>query len=531
MKKLFIISIVIFSFACFFSTSASEDRLTLTVTPPLIKINISPGEVWSSSVKVVNNNPRDLEVFASVMDFKSGQEGGIVFIKEKDSQAGERFLLSHWVEISREPILIPAYQSRQVPFTIRVPLDAEPGGKYATVLVGTGPVAQDISGTGIRISTLVSSLILANVRGEVIEEARIREFSTEKSFYQKPEVRFTLRMENTGNVHIQPQGEIRIFNLWGKERGLIPINHKTEYGNVLPQSVRKWNFLWQGEESLLEAGRYKAVLTLIYGNEAKKTVSETVYFWVLPLVPTAGILGGFFFFFLFTFLMIRAYVRRAVFLAQKEAATAAGVKLPPRILIRKIASKTVDGLAPVNFQKKRPKTKNIFAIFVFWIRKYFVSFLVIAVFISGIVAASFYFKDVLKETRDFEVVVEEEEDGLAEIEFPERIETEPEEDFFQEEEFFPQIDKKSFAIKVLNGTGAGGIAGKASEGLKNQGFLIAGTGNADNFNYQETLIKYKKGKEKEAEFLNKFFNNKFKLSEDGVQQEDLIIIIGKDFSI
>jgi len=530
MKKLFIILIALFYLAGFSFVSAAEEKLSLTVTPPLIKINISPGEVWSSSVKIVNNNPRDLQVFASVMDFKSGQEGGIVFIRDKDSLAGEKFLLSQWIEISSDPILIPAYQSRQVPFRINVPLDAEPGGKYATILVGTGPATEDIPGTGIRISTLVSSLILANVRGEVIEAARIREFSTEKTFYQEPEVRFTLRMENTGNVHIQPQGEIRIFNFWGKERGMISINHKTEYGNVLPQSVRKWNFTWQGEESLLEAGRYKAVLTLFYGNEAKQTVTRTVYFWVVPLVPTVGILGGIFLFFAFTFLMIRIYIRRAVFLAQKEAATSPGVRLPPRVLIRKIASKTVDSLAPADFQKKRPKT-SIAAVFVFWLRKYFIAFLVVMVFISGLIAASYYFKDVLKETREFEVIIEEEA-GLPAMEVPQEIKMEAEEKVpLREEEIVEEIDKRSFSIKILNGSGIRGEAAKIAENLKNQNFQITDVANADNFNYQETLINYKKGKEKEAEFLNQFFNGRFKLTEVDIQQEDLVIIIGRDFSI
>lgn len=150
---------------------------------------------------------------------------------------------------------------------------------------------------GIRISNLVSSLILGNVRGEIIEEARIREFSTEKTVYQEPKAQINLRIENTGNVHIQPQGEIRIFNFWGKERGFIPINHKTEYGNILPQSIRKWNFTWQPEDSFLEAGRYKAVLTLIYGNEAKQTISRTIYFWIIPVMPALIISGAIFIFF------------------------------------------------------------------------------------------------------------------------------------------------------------------------------------------------------------------------------------------
>src|SRR3989339_1676975 len=35
---------------------AGEAGLSLTIAPPLIQINLQPGETWNSSISVVNNN-------------------------------------------------------------------------------------------------------------------------------------------------------------------------------------------------------------------------------------------------------------------------------------------------------------------------------------------------------------------------------------------------------------------------------------------------------------------------------------------
>ncbi len=402
--KIFISSVLLFSGL---NLTFAQEKLALTITPPLIKINISPGEIFSSSVKIVNNNPSDLTVYAFIRDFKGGTgEGGqIEFIEEKEIEGKERYLLSKWIDISREQILIPPYQSKQVPFTIRVPREAEPGGKYALILVGTNPSTGKIPGGGIKISSLVSSLLLVNVRGAIIEKARIREFSTEKNFYQKPEVKFTLRVENMGNVHIQPQGEIKIYNFWGKERGFIPINHKTEFGNVLPKSIRRWEFVWNGEGSPLEAGRYKAVLTLIYGNETKQTLSQTLYFWVLPIIPVLSILGGVFLFFAFIFLTVRTYVKRAIFLAQKEAGviSTSQVRFQPLILRKPITQAFKD------FRKKKKESKNKIEVFSFLIKRWLKPIAAILIIILGITAISLYFKEVLKSSRGYKIIIEEEE--------------------------------------------------------------------------------------------------------------------------
>ncbi|MGI5828029.1 MAG: LytR C-terminal domain-containing protein [Patescibacteria group bacterium] len=55
----------------------------------------------------------------------------------------------------------------------------------------------------------------------------------------------------------------------------------------------------------------------------------------------------------------------------------------------------------------------------------------------------------------------------------------------------PEIDKTEIAVKILNGSGVKGAAGKAQKLLESAGFEDVDTGNADKFTYKETTIDYK----------------------------------------
>ena len=48
-------------------------------------------------------------------------------------------------------------------------------------------------------------------------------------------------------------------------------------------------------------------------------------------------------------------------------------------------------------------------------------------------------------------------------------------------------------VEVLNGCGVGGIAENVAEGLRSQGFDIMFVGNADDFDYEDTLVVDRSG--------------------------------------
>lgn len=320
--------ILILLICCFFSGDvrpiSANESLSVTVMPPLFQLTIGPGEVWASAIKIVNNNAYEVTYYAQLMDMRaSGEEGRSKFIpivSEAKDQAQQSYALAHWIRIARDPIVVPAGASREVPFSVEIPTTAEPGGHYAAILIGTEPGGLHATGTVLKVSSYVSSLLFVRIKGDVVENGRIREFLTTQQLYQTPKADFLLRFENLGNAHVRPQGDITIYNMWGRERGKVLINQDTDgsFGNVLPNSIRRFQFSWEGGSNVFDIGLYSAIVTLTYGENGKKNISGKTYFWVVPVVPVAIGLGSVIFFFFMLVWFIRRYIRRALMLEQRR---------------------------------------------------------------------------------------------------------------------------------------------------------------------------------------------------------------------
>lgn len=307
---------LVITLMCFPAVSkAQSDALSLSVTPTLFDISVEPGQVWRSSVRVINPNTRDIVVYAQPVVLSSDNERGVGNFTPVLNSEQQGITLAEWIEITDEPIEIPAQETATVPFTIPVPTEAAPGGQYAAILISTQPQAGEQNVAQIRTTQAVSALFFMRIEGDVIESGSIRSFRTTDQFVQRPENNFKLRFENQGTVHLLPQGDITIFNMWGQQRGIIPVNQRTEFGKVLPDSVREYNFSWTGAYSLLDIGRYRAELTLGYGNENKSFVDQTLYFWVIPIYGLLITLGGILSFVLLITWLVRIYIQHMLRLA------------------------------------------------------------------------------------------------------------------------------------------------------------------------------------------------------------------------
>ncbi len=322
MKKYFFrFFIFIFLFSATFDYAQAQQSLTLTLTPPLFQITQAPGTEWKSSLRLVNSNHFDIIISIKVRDFHpDGETGNAVIEEVPQGSRVDTHRMSGWIETSGDNITVKRDTTALIPFTIHVPKDADPGGHYATILVGTSP--SDIKGgSGAGVSSAISSLLFLRVPGNVIESGSIRDFYSEKSIVQSPESTFVLRFENKGNVHLVPQGQIVITNMWGKERGKIDINEQNTFGNVLPNSTRKFEFKWEGESNPFEVGRYQAVATLVYGADDRKTVYRSAYFWVIPIKPVLAILLTILLFGWFISWSVKRYIRKAISLERQYLGT------------------------------------------------------------------------------------------------------------------------------------------------------------------------------------------------------------------
>lgn len=301
---LIVLTLTSFIFLLSTSLTKAQEGLTLQVSPPILEIEIKPGETYSDFIKFENLSATEtLTLYPQILSFKAkGDEGAQEFIE--DTAETTNFSLAQWVVISTDMVVIKPLERIVLPFTITVPVDAEPGGRYAAVFLGNQPIVPE-EGSNVALGAKTGSIILAKISGDVTESATLTTFKTGKESYQYPPVDFEVVIKNNGNIHVKPEGNIQITNMFGKEVTKVDINKSG--GNVLPESSRKYTPSWETDKFTL--GKFTAVLNLTYGEQNPMNLSQTISFWVLPVKEIVIALAALSLLILLFFVLVKTYNR------------------------------------------------------------------------------------------------------------------------------------------------------------------------------------------------------------------------------
>ncbi len=94
------------------------------------------------------------------------------------------------------------------------------------------------------------------------------------------------------------------------------------------------------------------------------------------------------------------------------------------------------------------------------------------------------------------------------------------------------LDRSKLSVTVENGSGTEGVAGKAAAVLKEFGYNVTSTGNADNYNYKGVTIKVRKENSKFLDLLKKDLSKDYAVTSTSTDLSsdsptDALIIIGK----
>ncbi len=239
-----------------------------SVSPPTFEISANPGDTIENTVRIENISDFDIEIALDKKDFLAiGDEGAVELLDDTGT-----FSLSSWIEFTETGRTIAAKKSALIPFRIKIPANAEPGGHFASVLFRTVPTGT-LDQSGSTLSQEIGALILLRIAGQTTELATIQEFTTSK-FSEYGPIEFDLNVKNDGNVHVKPVGGVTVTNVWGKKVANIDVVPK----NVLPGANRKSQTTWDTKYLF---GPYTATASLVYGTENKLLTSSTSFF-VLP---------------------------------------------------------------------------------------------------------------------------------------------------------------------------------------------------------------------------------------------------------
>ena len=504
---------------------AAQNSLALSVSPTLFEITANPTQEWTSNVRVINPNPYEITVFANVVNFAPQGEAGLgKFVPILDEEKGG-LTISEWVEITADPIVIPAEQTVEVPFVITVPGNAPPGGHFAALLIGTKPPAREEGVILVETSQIVTTLMFLRVTGDVKELGDIRSFRTTERLLEFPEVTFELRFENKGNVHIQPQGQIEILNMWGQKRGIVPINRDTMFGNVLPESVRKYSFTWTGDWSWADIGRYKAVATLAYGENGRQFAHRETTFWVIPWKILGGVVLFIFgFVALFTW-AVKLYIRKVLSMAgvrsnQSQLSVGGAKKMS-------VVAPIEEGMLDLRGQwRETTNSSERLQAMVGFVKQYKIFFAVAVAIVIFISSVTWYIQSASVAERAYEVIIEGDSAKMQisseDVEYEtlkEEVTVEP----VMPDEELPQIS-------IVNRSGVSGLAAELKIRLEGEGYEVVDISNDFGAAEDNTVIVYDPEFAEEALALSQKIKNALLSAFAGASDNDvpITIYVGRD---
>lgn len=280
-KKLLILTSILFSLFLilyYFSIIPAQAAFKgegLTISPPILELSLKPGESSNQTIRITNPTEKVVEFYPRAMNFEAKGESGEPSFYESTDES-HKFSLARWISFKETKLALTPEQVVEFKYTISVPSDAEPGGHYGVMFFANEPPKSEDNTSKVSLGSMVGSLVLVRVPGQVSEKAVLEEFKSAKKLYFDNNTNLITRVANVGNVHFKPRGVIEIKGWFGEPQKLI-FNEQT--GNVLPDSTRKFENAWK--PSGIKIGRYTAKLLLTYGETEKNIYGETT-FWIIP---------------------------------------------------------------------------------------------------------------------------------------------------------------------------------------------------------------------------------------------------------
>lgn len=263
-------AVVLVGFIALFVSPSSSSAVT--VGPTKLQISLDPGQSAAGSLLVKNDESRTQTFYPLVQKFSQSVNGEKVFTDDATS-------IAKWMHLPASVTLEPQGEE-QVPFTMTAPADAAPGGHFAVIWWSTSPPGD---GGQVSIVTRAGILVYVRVSGDITEKGHIESFGANSRFAWGLPLSFVSGFKNEGNVALTPQGEIRVTNIFGVSKAVIPVN---PYGGIiLPGSNGNFTSVWEGKGFFF--GLYKASLHVSYGES--KQVAD-MNWWFVMVSPLAGIL-------------------------------------------------------------------------------------------------------------------------------------------------------------------------------------------------------------------------------------------------
>jgi hypothetical protein len=288
MKKLFyslLISVFFLSFLFLKDTHAQS--LSIGTAPTHEKLQLEPGQIYHDNFTVWNLSTTTTTYFIEVSSFRQleNQPGSAIFLSEEED-AKNPYSAADWVEVEMDSIDLVPNRNFTIDYTITVPEELAPGDYNAEIyftsqetIGGDETAAYSILGSGVPI--------LITIGDEYAESAEILDFYSKEKIYERPNFTTLItRIQNLGDTHITPQGDIVLRNIFKQEVGRIKFNSNIQ--SILRGNTGTYESNWDLDKYIddgkIAIGPITAETIILYrrNNPGFAVLKAATTFWIIP---------------------------------------------------------------------------------------------------------------------------------------------------------------------------------------------------------------------------------------------------------
>jgi LysM repeat protein len=240
----------------------------------------TPGDEYHDFVVVRNQTDQTKTYSIEAYDGLALDGGGFSFV----GTPADNVDIGTWVTLEKNEVTLGPNADTQVPFTVKVPLDAYPGDHAGVIAavekqpdIGPGGV------TGMKIVSRIGIRMYATVPGDIKVSLKVQKVNHS---YKNGHINLQLSMENNGNIRLSPHINVALKSLtadYGKQDDIKGSSQ------VFPNKVAVSSMEWP--ERVPAFGRYVATFDINYRDnrtqfsdtspDAYKVHYEYV-FWLVP---------------------------------------------------------------------------------------------------------------------------------------------------------------------------------------------------------------------------------------------------------
>ena len=215
----------------------------LAVSPGLIEVSLTPGEVYEGVFFVIN------PATDATVSHYAISAAPLNFFDESYTPAftdpSDYNQIVDWVEISEPKGELNPQEKRAIHYKITVPEDAPAGGQYMSFLVAADDTITSDQQESIAVTakSQIAILLYSTVAGETREVGTVIENNVGSFFFDQP-IKTSSLVINSGNVHIPAKYTLRIYPLFSNEE-IYTNEESPKISSVIPDTTLYNEKTWE----------------------------------------------------------------------------------------------------------------------------------------------------------------------------------------------------------------------------------------------------------------------------------------------